>query len=72
MGVRNWLVEPSHWQHLWRLDDVRTLVAGRSHRLTVVCGGSRNHAQLVGLFDGVFVLTIETGADRHFLPGQRA
>jgi hypothetical protein len=51
--------EPSHWHHLWRVDDVRTLAADRSHRVTFFCGGSRNHAQVVDLFDGVFVLTID-------------
>lgn len=51
--------EPSHWHHLWRVDDVRALAADRSHRFTFFCGGSRNFHQFLDVFDGVFVLTID-------------
>ncbi len=49
----------SHWHHIWRLDDVRALAADRSNRLTFFCGGSRNVTQVLDVFDGVFVLTID-------------
>ena len=51
--------EPSHWHHLWRVDDVRALAADRSHRFTFFCGGSRNFRQFLDVFDAVFVLTID-------------
>jgi hypothetical protein len=35
------------------------LVADRSYAVTFFCGGSRNHAKFVDLFDGVFVLKID-------------
>ena len=52
--------EPSHWHHLWRVDAVRALAADRSHRFSFFCGGSRNFHQFLDVFDGVFVLTIDT------------
>ena len=51
--------EPSHWHHVWRVDEVRALTADRSHRFTFFCGGSRNFHQFLDVFDGVFVLTID-------------
>ncbi|WP_231263477.1 AAA family ATPase [Nocardioides alpinus] len=53
--------EPSHWHHLWREDDVRSLAADHTHRVTFFCGGSRNVARFVDVFDGVFVLTVDAG-----------
>ena len=50
---------PSHRHHIWRVDEVRALVADRSQRFTFFCGGSRNFSQFLGLFDGVFVLDID-------------
>ena len=51
--------EPSHWHHVWRVDEVRAMAADRSHRLTFFCGGSRNVHRFVDVFDGVFVLTVD-------------
>ena len=51
--------EPSHWHHLWRVPEVRALAADPSHRSTFFCGGSRNVAQFLDVFDGVFVLTVD-------------
>jgi hypothetical protein len=51
--------EPSHWNHLWRVDRVRTLVADRSEPCTFFCGGSRNFSTFQHLFDAVFVLAVD-------------
>lgn len=48
-----------HEHHLWDVDRVRALVADRSHPVTFLCGGSRNHAAFVDLLDGVFVLDVD-------------
>ena len=53
------LREPSHFHHVWRVDEVRALAADRSHRFTFFCGGSRNFDQFLDVFDEVFVLTID-------------
>ncbi len=50
---------PTHGHHLWRVDLVRSRVADRSVPVTFFCGGSRNVASFVDLFDGVFVLEID-------------
>lgn len=50
---------PSHWHHLWRVPQVRALVADRSERYTFFCGGSRNRSMFIDLFDAVFVLDID-------------
>jgi hypothetical protein len=49
----------SHDHHLWDVEKVRALVADPSQRFTFLCGGSRNVAAFVGLFDEVFVLTVD-------------
>ncbi|GAA1232696.1 AAA family ATPase [Oryzihumus leptocrescens] len=51
---------PSHWHHLWCVDKVRTLAADRSERFTFFCGGSRNFSTFLELFDGVFVLEVDS------------
>ncbi len=48
-----------HEHHLWRVEQVRALVAERDEPVTFFCGGSRNHAQFIDLFDGVFVLEVD-------------
>lgn len=49
----------SHWHHIWSVDRVRALVADQNERYTFFCGGSRNFAKFLDLFDGVFVLEID-------------
>lgn len=49
----------AHEHHIWNVEKVRALVADRSHPATFFCGGSRNFASFIGLFDGVFVLEID-------------
>jgi hypothetical protein len=48
-----------HEHHIWNVDKVRALVADRDEAATFFCGGSRNFAQFIGLFDGVFVLEVD-------------
>ena len=48
-----------HKNHLWRVDQVRALVADRDEELTFFCGGSRNFDQFIDLFDEVFVLEVD-------------
>lgn len=52
----------SHWQHIWPVDRVRALVADQNERFTFFCGGSRNFAKFLDLFDEVFVLEIDLDA----------
>lgn len=49
-----------HDHHLWRVDKVKALVADQSDVVTFFCGGSRNFLQFSDLFDGIFVLEVDT------------
>lgn len=49
-----------HDHHLWRVDKVKALVADQREAVTFFCGGSRNFAKFFDLFNGVFVLEIDT------------
>lgn len=48
-----------HGHHLWRVDQVRALAADQREAVTFFCGGSRNLAQFIDVFDGVFVLEVD-------------
>lgn len=48
-----------HEHHIWDVDKVRAIVADDADPVAFFCGGSRNVAGLVDLFDGVFVLDID-------------
>jgi gluconate kinase len=50
----------THEHHIWRVQQVRALVADQADEVTYFCGGSRNFAQFIDLFDGVFVLQVDT------------
>ena len=50
-----------HEHHIWDVDKVRALVANQDEAVTFFCGGSRNFAKFLDLFDGVFVLEIDLG-----------
>jgi hypothetical protein len=41
------------------VDKARALVANQDEAVTYFCGGSRNFAKLIHLFDGVFVLEVD-------------
>jgi len=49
-----------HDHHLWQVDKVQALTADQSEAVTFFCGGSRNFMQFIDLFDGVFVLEVDT------------
>ena len=49
----------AHGHHLWREDQVRALAADHRESMTFFCGGSRNLARFIDLFDGVFVLEVD-------------
>jgi AAA domain len=46
-----------HW--IWDESKVISLTANRGHAITFFCGGSRNLARFVELFDTVFILDID-------------
>src|SRR5258708_1213664 len=45
--------------HIWDGDKVKALVANQEEAVTFFCGGSRNFAKFLALFDGVFVLEVD-------------
>jgi len=50
-----WLSE--HW--IWDVGKVQAFVANQEEAVTFFCGGSRNFAKFIDLFDGVFVLEVD-------------
>ena len=48
-----------HEHHIWDEDKVRALAADQRQPISYFCGGSRNAARFIGLFDEVFVLEID-------------
>jgi AAA domain len=49
----------AHEHHIWPVDKVKALVGNRDEPVTFFCGGSRNFAKFINLFDGVFVLEVD-------------
>ena len=49
----------AHEHHIWYVDKVKALVANQDEAVTFFCGGSRNFAKFIDLFDGVFVLEVD-------------
>lgn len=49
----------AHQHHIWDVRRVRALVANHREPVTFFCGGSRNFAKFIDLFDEVFVLDID-------------
>ena len=49
----------AHEHHFWHVDKVKGLVADQDEAVTFFCGGSRNFAKFIDLFDGVFVLEVD-------------
>jgi thymidylate kinase len=49
----------AHENHIWHVDKVKALVANQDEPVTFFCGGSRNFAKFIDLFDGVFVLEVD-------------
>ena len=50
-----WLSE----HHIWDVEKVKAFVANQDEAVTFFCGGSRNFAKFIDLFDGVFVLEVD-------------
>ena len=48
-----------HKQAIWDMAKVLQHVEDRQHDVSYFCGGFRNHAELLGLFNGVFVLEVD-------------
>ena len=44
---------------IWDVEKVQALVANQEEAVTFFCGGSRNFAKFIDLFDGVFVLEVD-------------
>ena len=49
----------AHEHHIWDVDRVHALVANQDAAVTFFCGGSRNFAKFIHLFDAVFVLDVD-------------
>ena len=54
-ATATWMSE----HHIWDVEKVKTLVANQDETVTFFCGGSRNFAKFIHLFDGVFVLEVD-------------
>lgn len=54
-----WSLEQRHQHHIWDVDRVRAIVTDNSRTLTFFCGGARNSATFLDLFDAVFVLEVD-------------
>lgn len=48
-----------HRHHIWSVEKVKALIADHREPVTFFCGGSRNYAKFIDLFDGVFVLEVD-------------
>lgn len=59
-----------HEHHIWRVDDVRALVANHDEPVTFFCGGSRNFTKFIDLLDGVFVLDVDVDTLNRRLDGR--
>ena len=57
--IAGWSLEERHRHHIWDVDQVRSLVADHGRPLTFFCGGARNSAMVLDLFDGVFILEVD-------------
>lgn len=44
---------------IWPVDEVRALIADRTHPATFFCGGCRNSSRFIDLLDRVFVLDVD-------------
>jgi len=61
-----------HSHHLWHVDKVLALVADQQEAVTFFCGGSRNLATFIDLFDRVFVLEVDRETLKRRLDGRPA
>jgi gluconate kinase len=61
-----------HEHHIWDVDKVKSLVADQRHAMSFFCGGSRNFARFIDLFDGVFVVDVDLDTLNRRLAGRPA
>jgi hypothetical protein len=45
--------------HIWDVEKVQAFIANQEEAVTFFCGGSRNFAKFIALFDGVFILEVD-------------
>ena len=50
----------THEHHIWDMEKVKEIAADKTHPVTFFCGGSRNFSKFIDVFDGVFVLEIDS------------
>lgn len=48
-----------HAHHIWDVDKVKSAVADQGNTISFFCGGARNSARFIDLFDEVFVLDVD-------------
>ncbi|HEY4202096.1 MAG TPA: AAA family ATPase [Devosiaceae bacterium] len=60
-----------HRHHLWDVAKVKSLIDDRSRAVSFFCGGSRNFASFITLFDAVFVLDLDARTLRQRLAGRQ-
>jgi hypothetical protein len=48
-----------HEHHIWNVERVRSIAADQTHAMTFFCGGSRNFAKFIDVFEEVFVLEVD-------------
>jgi len=50
----------AHEHHIWHVAKVKALITNQDEAVTFFCGGSRNSSYFIDLFDGVFVLEVDS------------
>src|ERR1700740_154074 len=55
LPTATWMSE----HQIWDVEKVQAFVANQEEAVTFFCGGSRNFAKFIDLFDGVFVLEVD-------------
>ncbi|TXH79657.1 MAG: nucleoside kinase [Rhizobium sp.] len=59
-----------HEHHIWRVETVRLLAADHAHAASFFCGGSRNFASFIDVFDRVFILDVDLNTLERRLAGR--
>lgn len=59
-----------HDHHIWSVDQVKVLTEDKKENATFFCGGSRNYAKFIHLFDEIFVLEIDVESLNRRLDGR--
>lgn len=59
-----------HAHQIWDVDKVKSVVADQRNAMSFFCGGSRNFASFIDLFDRVFVLEVDLDTLNRRLAGR--